>query len=156
VIGVDLFARNPIAPQLFVLTTRELALIGIEDGACLKRVAITASCCTCCAVAGDGHSCAISTMEGTVRIVDVVTFAEVGSIFFDQMELHTVASYDSGKHFVVTSADGRIGLFDLRKMVTEPALKVGKKPLLALSVNETIGKACVAGCHASVPILDFE
>jgi hypothetical protein len=41
-------------------------------------------------------------------------------------------------------------------MVKEPGLKVGKRPLIALSVNEDIGKASVAGCDTPITIIDFE
>jgi hypothetical protein len=40
--------------------------------------------------------------------VDLISFAEVGSIFFDESELNAIAAYDYGKHFVVTSMDGRL------------------------------------------------
>jgi hypothetical protein len=39
-------------------------------------------------------------------------------------------------------------------MVKSPSLKVGKKPLVCLIVNEKIGKAAVAVCEPT--ILDFE
>jgi WD40 repeat protein len=150
------FAIHPTARQFFALTQKELAIVEIDGGIVVNKVVVSAGCCTCCAVSGDGYSCAISTTEGAARILDVVSFVEVGSIFFEESELNAIAAYDYGKHFVVTSVDGRIGLFDLRKMVKEPGLKVGKKPLIALSVNGEIGKASVAGCETPITIIDFE
>jgi WD40 repeat protein len=150
------FSLHPTARQLFVLGVTELVLFGLDDDATVSQVTVSVDCCTCCSVTLDGLSCAVSTTEGTVRIVDVVSFTEVGSIVFDQAELNTVAGFNYGKSFVVTSTDGRVGVFDVRKMIKDKGLKVGKWPLLALAVNETIGKAAVAGCDPTVTLLDFE
>jgi WD40 repeat protein len=150
------FALHPTARQIFVLGVTELVLFGLDNNSIVNQVTVSVDCCTCCSVTLDGLSCAVSTTEGTVRIVDVVSFTEVGSIVFDQAELNAVARFNYGKSFVVTSTDGRVGVFDVRKMIKEKGLKVGRWPLLALAVNETIGKAAVAGCDPTVTLLDFE
>jgi WD40 repeat protein len=150
------FDVHPTAAQLFALSETELVMVGWENGTVMKRVSITVDCCTSCAVSTDGFSVAISTTEGTVRIVDVVAFKEVGSIVFDEIELNAVAGYDYGKHFVVAAMDGKVGVFDLRKMVKEQGVKVGMKPLVALAVNQEIGKAAVAGWESAITLIDFE
>jgi WD40 repeat protein len=145
---------HPTKRQFFALSETELILLSI-DGAIEKRLLIEVDCCTSCAATPDGYSVAIATTEGTVRIVDVVAFREVGAIVFDETELNELALYDYGKHFVVASMDGKVGVFDIRKMVKEPGVKVGGKPLLALTVRQAIGKAAVAGCESAVTLLDF-
>jgi WD40 repeat protein len=147
-------SSHPTSGGFFGLSETELVLIGLE-GAIEKRVPIEVDCCTSCAVTPDGYSVAVGTTEGTVRIVDAVAFREVGAIVFDETELNEVGHYDYGKHFVVAAMDGKVGVFDIRKMVKEPGVKVGGKPLVALAVRQAIGKAAVAGCESAVTLLDF-
>jgi WD40 repeat protein len=150
------FAVHPTAKKFVSLSPQELVLWTINPLQEERRLKLSVDCCTCCSVTPDGFSCAVSTTEGTARIVDLVSFTEVGCIVFDQSELNTIAGRDFGKQFVVTSCDGKIGVFDIRKMVKQKGLKVGKKPLIALAVSEKVGKAAVAGCDNIITLIDFD
>jgi hypothetical protein len=70
----------------------------VTDGAILKKVLITVGCCTARAVSED---------------------REVGSIGFDEIELKVIAGYNYGRHFAVTSMNGTVRVFDVRRMVME-------------------------------------
>jgi WD40 repeat protein len=153
IVGIEI---HPIDHQFFALSEKELVSVDLKNETILKRVLITVDCCTACAVSEDGFSIAISTTEGTTRIVDVTAFREVGSIVFDEVELNAIAGYNYGRHFAVASMDGKVGVFDVRKLVKEQGLKVWTKPIVALAVNQEIGKAAVAGWDNAVTLFDFE
>lgn len=141
--------------KAYVLSPSEFVSINLVDRADVKRVKITAECSTGCSVAEDGLTCAVTTTEGTVRIIDTISFKEVGCIVFEKAELNKVLSIEYGKRFVVTSCDGRVGVFDLRKMIKEKGIKIGKKSLIALAVQSDDMKIAVAGCDSVITLLDF-
>ena len=130
--------------KIFVLSPHELAMVDIKTQKEEKRCLISAPEVTCAALTDDGYSCAVSATDGTVRMVDVVSFREVGLAVMEQCELNKIAALDYGKKFVVTSMVGMMRLLETRGMKAGTRLNIGKQPLLALAVNKEYGMMAVA------------
>lgn len=147
---------HPTENKVGVLSNQEFVLVNLDKREEEKRLKITADKCTCCAISDNALSCVISTTEGSVRIVDMITFKEVGCVVIDQTELNKVASIDYGKRFVLIGCNGKVTMFNLNTMLKETGNIIERKPLLALAVQPVDMKIAVAGCDKNITLLGFE
>lgn len=149
-------ARNPIENQIVALSSKEFVLFDFTQKTEINRLKITADCCTSCSISDNGLSCVISTTEGTVRIVDMISFKEAGCVLIDQVELNKVIQTDYGKRFVVLGCNGKVNIFNINTMMKESGIIVGKLPLIALSIQPVDMKIAIAGSKSSITLLNFE
>lgn len=147
---------HPTEKKIGVLSSQEFVLVDIDKREEVQRLKMTADKCTCCAMSDNALSCVISTTEGSVRIVDLITFKEVGCVVIDQTELNKVASIDYGKRFVLIGCNGKVTLFNLNKMMKETGNIIERKPLLALAIQQVDMKIAVAGCDKNITLLGFQ
>lgn len=155
-LSVCSISLHPTENKIGVLSNKEFVLIDLDKREELNRLKMTADKCTCCAMSDNALSCVISTTEGSVRIVDLITFKEVGCVVIDQTELNKVASIDYGKRFVLIGCNGKVTLFNLNKMMKETANIIERKPLLALAIQQVDMKIAVAGCDKNITLLGFQ
>ena len=155
-LSVCSISLHPTENKAGVLSNKEFVLIDLDDRKEINRLKMTADKCTCCAISDNALSCVISTTEGSVRIVDLITFKEVGCVVIDQTELNKVASIDYGKRFVLIGCNGKVTLFNLNKMMKETGNIIERKPLLALAIQQVDMKIAVAGCDKNITLLGFQ
>jgi WD40 repeat protein len=139
-----------------VLSNTEVVLFNLDSLEVKKRLRITADCCNCVTFSTDGLSLLITTTEGTVRVVDTVSFVEVGCQKFDIGELNDIMPIDYGKRYVVAGSEGKIGVFNLNKMIKEKSLKVTSGLVKCVAVQQETMKVAVGGGDAMINLLDFD
>ncbi|OHT04640.1 hypothetical protein TRFO_27776 [Tritrichomonas foetus] len=154
--AINSISLHPTLHKAAILSETELIYFDIDNKTIEKRLKMTADSCTCAAISDNALSCVVTTTEGSVRVVDMITFKEVGCVFIEKTELNKVAPIDYGKRFIITGCNGKVFLFNLNTMLKEPGLAAGKKPLLALAVQPTDMKIAVSGCENTIKLLDFD
>lgn len=139
-----------------VIGTKELIMFDLTTLEILKRLTITADNCNCVCFSTDGLSILVTTTEGTLRIVDSVSFKEVGCQKFDIGELNDVMPINYGKRYIIAGSEGKVGLFNLNKMIKELGLKVSSGMMKCVAVQDEDMKIAVAGSDNMINLLDFD
>ena len=147
---------HPMSNNGCAMSNTEIVLFDLETLEAKKRLRITADCCNCVTFSTDGLSLLITTTEGTIRVVDTVSFVEVGCQKFDIGELNDIMPIDYGKRYVVAGSEGKIGVFNLNKMIKEKGLKVSSGLVKCVAVQQEFMKIAVGGGDAMINLLDFD
>ena len=148
--------EHPTHKESLVLSTNELKIINYDTMEITKTIQFSGVCCTYMSVSDDGLTAAITATDGSVRVVDLVSYKQVGCIVFDNSELHRIQPIEFGRRFVVSGADGRVSFVNMEKMMKEKGLKIGNSPILALATQKERNIIAVAGFDGNITFLDYD
>lgn len=147
--------KNKMNNRLLAMDSEEVIEIDYENMNVTNKIKLEGVCCTCLSVSDDGLTAIVTTTEGTVRVVDLVAWRQVGCTVFEHNELNRVGEIEFGRRFVVGGSDGRVAFFNLTKMIKEKGLKIGNDPILAMAIQYGGNIAAVSGCTSSITFLDY-
>ncbi|KAH0786017.1 hypothetical protein GPJ56_010074 [Histomonas meleagridis] len=149
-------AEHPTNNESLILSSSELKIVNHDTMQVTQTIDLSGICCTCVSISDDGLTAVITATDGSVRVIDLVSFKQVGCIVFDGSELHRIQPIEFGRRFVVAGADGRVSFVNLEKMLKEKGLKIGSSPILALAVQKEKNIIAVAGFDGNITFLDYE
>ena len=151
---IQAIAIHPQTNKGCALTKREIALFDLDSLNVTKKLTITADCCDSLTFSSDGFSILVTTAEGTLRVVDSISFKEVGCQKYDDGELNDICPINFGKSYVIAGSAGKLCLFNLTKMSKETGLQIDKDGFIKCVATQpgmndaTIAVAC--GCSITL------
>ena len=153
---ISSISLHPQTNKGCVLTKSAIALFSLDSLKVIKRLRITADCCDSLTFSTDGFSILVTTTEGTLRVVDTISFKEVGCQKFEIGELNDLCPIDYGKRYIIAGSESKVGIFNLTKMVKEKGLKVGNGLVKCVAVQPEDMKIAVGGGNSMITLLDFD
>ena len=142
--------------KIYVLSQTKVAEIDFESFTVIRETEISASQCNGIAASADGYSLIVATSDGSLRIIDTVTFKEVGAQFLNSISLNAVAQITDNPQFVATGSDGKIQIFNMETMTRETALRVNRESLKPLAMHPEEKNFAVAGGDNMITLIGFE
>lgn len=146
---------NKMNKKVLAMDSQNVVEVDVEDMIVTNKIKLEGVCCTCFSISDDGLTAVVTTTEGSVRVIDLVAWRQVGCTVFEHNELNRVAEIEFGKRFVVGGSDGRVAFFNLSKMIKEKGLKIGNEPIVAMAIQYGGNITAVSGCTSNITFLDY-
>jgi len=136
------------------LCSKKLVIFDANSLEKIKTLNLTTDECTSMMITKDCYTCLVTAVDGTIRVIDLVSFKEVGCKFLDIGELNGITNFDDVSRYLVVSSQGKACIFNSSLMIKESSIKVCKTYLKSVVTNPDNLQIAVAGGEKSITILD--
>lgn len=152
---ISSLAYVPQTHSSLILSKNKLFQLDLGKMQVIKELTLLTKQCNCISVSFDGFTTVITANDGTIRIVDIISFREIGCQLIHECELNDIVTNQDGTMFVTTDMKGYVGRFSVESMSLHPAMNISKYFLKAIACHPTEFLIAVGGQEPGVSVLKF-